>query len=263
MVKNSKSKVTYQTLNQLTYSGHEELYATEVALQSYSKHIVNEFSKRLQAPKGGNSTWKLLEFGAGTGFLAELWKSNFQITPDCIEIDPILVSIITERNFKCFSNIGGLKSKYNAVYSSNVFEHIEDDESILHELHDIIIDDGKIGIYVPALPILFSEMDRRVGHFRRYTKKELLHKVESAGFEILSVSYVDSVGVLASLCIKVFGFKGKSLIGSVTSLKVYDRFIFPVSRFFDRLGFQHLVGKNLLVVAKKSKSLSIDSKCRD
>jgi SAM-dependent methyltransferase len=259
MVKKTKPKVNYQTLNQLTYSGHEELYATEVGLQSYSKHIVNEFSKRLQAPNGDDSPWKLLEFGAGTGFLAELWKSNFQIIPDCIEIDPILVSIITERNFNCFSNISDLKSKYDAVYSSNVLEHIEDDERILHELRDILIDNGKIGVYVPALPILFSEMDRRVGHFRRYTKKELVHKVESAGFEILSVSYVDSVGVLASLLIKVFGFKGKSPIGSVASLKVYDRFVFPVSRFFDRLGFQHLVGKNLLVVAKKSKTLSIDS----
>ena len=102
MVKNIKSKVNYQTLNQLTYSGHEELYATEVGLQSYSKHIVDEFSRRLQATNGDNSTWKLLEFGAGTGFLAELWRSNFQITPDCIEIDPVLVSIITQRKFKQF-----------------------------------------------------------------------------------------------------------------------------------------------------------------
>jgi SAM-dependent methyltransferase len=252
MVKKGKSKVMYQTLDQLTYSGHEELYATEVGLQSYSKHIVNEFSKRMQVPAIDNSTWKLLEFGAGTGFLAELWKLNFQITPDCIEIDPDLEAIIKARGFRCFPNISDLNLKYDAVYSSNVLEHIEDDQRILNDIREIILDNGMIGIYVPALPILFSEMDRRVGHFRRYTKKELVHKVESAGFEILSVSYVDSVGVLASLAIKVFGFKGKSLIGTVSSLKVYDKYIFPISRLFDRLGFQYLIGKNLLVVAKKS-----------
>jgi hypothetical protein len=94
-------------------------------------------------------------------------------------------------------------------------------------------------------------MDRIVGHFRRYTKIELERKVEGAGFKLLTVRYVDSVGVLASLLIKIFGFKGKTNFGSIASLRIYDVFVFPISRLIDKMGFQYIVGKNLILIAEK------------
>jgi SAM-dependent methyltransferase len=251
MPKKNRSKNSYQTANQFNYSGHKELYATEVGLRSYSSHIVREFSRKMQVPIRATPDWRVLEFGAGTGFLAELWQLYFEITPDCIEIDPELTSIILKKNLKCFSSIKDLKSKYDVVYTSNVLEHIEDDQAALREIYDIISPNGLIGIYVPAIPFLFSDMDRTVGHFRRYTKLELERKVNGAGFKILSVRYVDSVGVLASLLIKIFGFKGKSNFGSIASLRIYDIYIFPISRLIDKLGFQHVLGKNLMLIAEK------------
>ena len=32
-------------------------------------------------------------------------------------------------------------------------------------------------------------------------------------------------------------------------MRVYDRFIYPVSRFFDFIGFRYLFGKNIMLVA--------------
>ncbi|NDC52314.1 MAG: class I SAM-dependent methyltransferase, partial [Actinobacteria bacterium] len=54
------------------------------------------------------------------------------------------------------------------------------------------------------------------------------------------------------LIIKFLGFKKRLGIGSVSSLVMYDRVVFPVSRILDRLGFRFLFGKNLILKAKKT-----------
>jgi 16S rRNA A1518/A1519 N6-dimethyltransferase RsmA/KsgA/DIM1 with predicted DNA glycosylase/AP lyase activity len=50
--------------------------------------------------KGGN----LLEFGAGTGFLAEIFRTKFNLNPDCIELDPNLVKLIKNKDFSLISS---------------------------------------------------------------------------------------------------------------------------------------------------------------
>ena len=43
---------------------------------------------------------------------------------------------------------------------------------------------------------------------------------------------------------------GKSVL-LYNILKFYDKYIFPISKSLDKLGFKHFLGKNLLIVAKK------------
>jgi hypothetical protein len=70
-----------------------------------------------------------------------------------------------------------------------------------------------------------------------------------AGFKIDDCHYVDSIGLFAWLFAKVFKLefsqKGSNL------LKIYDKYIWPLSRLFDNLGFKYLFGKNLLLLASK------------
>jgi hypothetical protein len=117
---------------------------------------------------------------------------------------------------------GDLSSEISFIYTSNVLEHIEDDVNALIKIRERMQQGGKIAIYVPALPILFSDLDRKVGHFRRYKKKELMHKAKMAGFEIDKCFYNDCIGVLASLSLRLFGYKNKSGLGSKESLFIYD-----------------------------------------
>ena len=112
---------------------------------------------------------------------------------------------------------------------------------------------GKIAIYVPALSMLFSDLDRHVGHFRRYEKKELIHKVELAGYEIETCFYNDCLGVLASLSLRLLGYKNRAGLGSKKSLLIYDKFIYPVSMILDRIVFRHVIGKNLFLFAVNPK----------
>ena len=234
------------------YTGTQQLMDSEVGLVGYSSEIVRKFytkmdlHNRIIAENG-----HLLEFGAGTGFLAELFYSRFNIKPDCVELDPDLIKHIKKKGFSCFQFLHEIPEKYTAIYTSNVLEHIENDTAALKELFESLIPGGKIGIYVPAHPILYSTMDKEIGHVRRYTRSELKEKVLDAGFLIQSISYDDFIGFFASAFVKIVGYKNKANLGSEKSLLFYDRYIYPISRVLDLIGFRFILGKNLLLIATK------------
>lgn len=104
-------------------------------------------------------------------------------------------------------------------------------------------------MYVPAFQILYSQMDRHVGHFRRYRRKPLIHLLQTVGFEVNTAYYVDSLGFLATLVYKLVGDRSGSV--SPGSVALYDSMIFPLSRIIDFLGVGSF-GKNLAIVATKS-----------
>ena len=133
------------------------------------------------------------------------------------------------------------------MYTLNVLEHIEDDERALAELRRVMRPGATLVVYVPALPWLFTTMDTRVGHFRRYRRAELVEKLLRAGFTVGSVRYVDSLGVLATLAYRLLGSREGTI--DPRSVALYDRFVFPLSRLLDRL-FERTGGKNLLVIAR-------------
>jgi SAM-dependent methyltransferase len=60
------------------------------------------------------------------------------------------------------------------IYTVNVLEHIIDDAGTVAELHERLRPGGWLLVYVPAFPILYNSMDRKVGHVRRYRYGELM-----------------------------------------------------------------------------------------
>ena len=84
------------------YSGVQELLDMEQGLQFYSKAVVKKMNKGLKIEKGN----KILDFGAGTGFVAEIWRENYEINPICLEIDPSLVDVLVAKKFKVIPENG-------------------------------------------------------------------------------------------------------------------------------------------------------------
>lgn len=245
-----KSKMSLQNNANQRYSGKMELLMYEQGLPNYNKWIISKSVKAIKKygiaqPQG------ICEFGAGTGFLAEIFYKFSTIRPVCIEIDLELISLITKKRFKVHSKLEGIQEEFDAVYTSNVLEHIEDDQASLIEIYKSIKQGGVLIIYVPALPFLYSGLDSQVGHVRRYKRSELRTKVRTAGFEVISVRYCDSIGTIAALLTKLFGYMGKLGLGSPVTLWFYDKILFPVSKVLDKCGFQYLIGKNLFLVAKR------------
>ena len=252
MKKKSDARRHLQNQENVEYSGHEELQAIEQGLIGYSTDIVLSLAKKMNIKKDSSPEFSILEFGAGSGFLADIWRNELGITPDCCEIDPLLIRAIRNRGLVCFESLEKLPKKYPYIYTSNVLEHIEDDVKALEDLHDALSTSGIIGIYVPAFPMLFSGMDVKVGHVRRYRRKELISKVTGAGFTVEQCHYADFIGFFASIALKIVGFKGRGNLGSTGSLKFYDSWIYPISRILDAIGFKYIAGKNLILVARKN-----------
>jgi len=189
-----------------------------------------------------------LDFGAGTGFYAEkLSKEGF--TVHCVEHDKNLNNLIKNKNINTFQTLEESKGKYERIYTLDVLEHIEDDIQAMKDLFRKLENNGVLLVYCPAFPVLYSAMDKKIGHYRRYNKKELVFKLESVGFTIKSARYVDSIDFFGSLFYKIFGSKD----GDVDSpyIYYYYKFIFPVSRVIDKLTGGKIVGKNVIVFASK------------
>jgi hypothetical protein len=239
-----------QTNSNSDYSGIEELLDLEQSLEFYNKDIVKKMLNGLGLLNRSKSPSLIVEFGAGTGTLVEVMEQEHGLKPVCVEIDPKLIEILKSKGFQTYTDIKMLPNSAEFIYTSNVLEHIKDDVDALVQIRSKMLPGALLAIYVPALPILYSEMDAKVGHYRRYTKKELKQKVLDAGLNIDYCHYNDVLGVPAMLSLKLFGFKGKSGIGSKKSLIIYDKIIYPVSMLLDFLFMKRIIGKNLLLIAR-------------
>lgn len=241
---------TKQTSGNKNYYSPNDLLTMEIGLPKYTRNIVREFYSYAK-PLTNNQDFKIVDFGAGTGALAQIWLDDYSIKPDCVEIDPELTAILKEKRFRVFPNLDEVSKEYNFIYTSNVLEHINDDTEALKSLAEGMTDNGRLAVYVPAFPILFSSLDYKVGHFRRYTKKELKNKVISAGFEVEEIRYCDSLGFFGTLILKILKIDTGKALSSPGFLKFHDTIFHPTSLLLDKLGLDKVIGKNILLFATK------------
>ena len=251
--KNTLNEGTYfQNIENSEYPGRESLNLTEVGLPRYSKHILEMMNKSLPLLKM-SARDNILEFGAGSGYLAQLWQNLYSEKVVCVEIDSELCQLIKDKGLQVKSRISDYEMRFNLIFSSNVLEHIENDVNALKEVYDALQPGGVVAIYVPAFQVLYSSMDKEVGHVRRYSKGELSQKILNTGFVGLQIQYCDSLGFFASLLMKTVGYRNKLGIGNLKSLMMYDKYFFTISKQLDRFGLSKILGKNLLAVAMKPK----------
>jgi SAM-dependent methyltransferase len=136
--------------------------------------------------------------------------------------------------------------RFDSILYVNVLEHIEDDAAEVANAREALNPGGHLLIFVPALPWLYSELDRKVGHFRRYIKKDLEQLVSSRGFSIVRARYFDLAGVIPWYV--NFVLLGNS-IGS-GSVSAYDKVVVPIMRRVEGL-LTPTVGKNVILTARK------------
>ena len=228
------------------YSGKKELENSDKFLKNYNSEVVKIFFNHFES-KGS----KILDFGAGIGTLSILYEKMSGIKPVCVEIDLENRKFLKSKGFLVFKSIFNSKNNFDAVFSSNVLEHIENDQKTLDDIYKKLNKDGLLFLFLPAFEILYSDMDKKVGHFRRYSMQDIKKKLEKAKFKIVSSSYLDSLGFFASFAMKIIGYNENKGIGSPKSLKFYDKYIIPISFFLDRIGLRFFFGKNLILLAKK------------
>lgn len=78
-------------------------------------------------------------------------------------------------------------SRFDVIGAFDVIEHIEEDAEVLARCYDALKPGGGIIITVPQHQWLWSEVDALSGHVRRYSRAELVAKLQAAGFDPLFV----------------------------------------------------------------------------
>jgi SAM-dependent methyltransferase len=222
------------------YSGVDILESLE------SAHNYNDYLTRL-IRESAEST-DLIDFGAGIGtFSKRLRTAGYNVK--CIEPDSLQRRRLEEQGFDTLENISGVvDNSASFVFSLNVFEHIQDDVVALREIRQKLKPGGTLLIYVPAFACLWTSLDEKLCHYRRYTKKTLRHLVEQEGFVIEDARYADSLGFIATLVFRLLN-KNASVL-TATSISFYDQWLFAPSRVLDRL-FGRWFGKNVYVRCRK------------
>jgi SAM-dependent methyltransferase len=224
------------------YSGLALLFAGERALRNYNKWIVSRFVSQYVALRASS----VLDFGAGIGSLADIFRKMTGVTPRTLEVDQRQREILLSRGFDPFATIDEITGQYDLIYTSNVLEHIEDDVDALKRLHTKLAPAGRIAIFVPAFNAIWTTLDDKVGHHRRYTKTTLRARLEAAGYAVEQIRYCDSVGFVLAALFKLVG--NESGEPSEFSLSVFDRVLWPISRAVDVVN--PFFGKNVLAVAR-------------
>lgn len=79
--------------------------------------------------------------------------------------------------------------RYDTVVCISVLEHIENDDKALENIYKILDDNGRLILIVPALKVFYGSLDKKLNHFRRYDKRELVKKLENKDFVIERIFY--------------------------------------------------------------------------
>jgi SAM-dependent methyltransferase len=227
------------------YTGMGNLEVMDCAVK-YQRFL----AELLTAAAGPPGTERaIVDFGAGVGTLARAARSlGWQVT--CVELDPALQARLRADGFDVAASLDDISPRsVDFLYSCNVLEHIEDDATVVSAFHRVLKPGTPLLLYVPAFPVLYSSMDRLVGHVRRYRRKGLVDLVESAGFTVETCRYADSIGFAASLAYRAIGNDSGKL--DERAVRLYDRSVFPASRRLDHLAHRFF-GKNLVLTARRS-----------
>jgi SAM-dependent methyltransferase len=75
------------------------------------------------------------------------------------------------------------------VLALDVIEHHARPEALLGEIHRVLVPGGRLIVTVPAFDWMWSYADDVLGHYRRYTLRELRAELKASGFEVARVSY--------------------------------------------------------------------------
>ena len=209
-------------------------------IQNYNSYIFEKiYNKGLSK--------KVLDFGCGYGIFSEYLKKKFNFEVIGYEVNPEALKKLKVKGIKTISSLDKYEASFDYIISMNVLEHIKDDEIMIKDMNTLLKDNGRLILYLPNSMKVWTDLDNLVGHYRRYTKKDLLSKLDRGGFATLSWEYVDFIGWVVLYLSKLLRI---NLNYDEKRLTNYDKYIFKLFKYLD-IFFKYFLGKNILVVCSK------------
>lgn len=239
---------TKQTANLSTQA--QEYFGKDLEAMSFAINYSNWILSEFQPYLGDN----IAEIGAGAGNFSKLLLKTRIKTLTAFEpsdnmfplLDKAISHDVRATTVNDFFDGNNYDSKFNSILYINVLEHIHDDKREIANAYRALDKDGYLLIFVPALPWLFSNFDKMLGHYRRYLKNPLTTLVTDSGFTVKVAKYFDVAGILPWYINFVLL---KNSLGS-DSVNLYDRLVIPPMRRLESI-HPPPIGKNILIIAKK------------
>jgi len=147
---------------------------------------------------------RVLEIGASFGSLSRRISEfgtcvAFDLSREALSFGGYPIAVCGDATLLPFHN-----ESYDLVVALDILEHLENDRACLEEVMRVLRPDGKALFFVPACPILWSDLDRINHHYRRYTKSTLLRLCSGIrDMEILKLSYFNFLLFLPILLIRL------------------------------------------------------------
>ena len=213
--------------------------------------VLDEFRAHL----GG----KMLEVGAGAGTITRKLADRY---PSCrlVALEPAANIVEPLTAYAALSDRVAVHQEtladyirrgdrnFDAVLYLNVLEHIEDDAGELRLAAEVLRPGGALLVFGPALESLYSDLDYKAGHYRRYSLPQLCQLTEAAGLAVRKACYFDILGVppyyLVYKLLRQTEISGSTMWG-------YDWVVVPVSRLLQHVLRRPPLGKNVILVATK------------
>jgi SAM-dependent methyltransferase len=204
-----------------------------------------------------------LEIGCGTGFvLSGLHRRFSDVHLAGSEIFTTGLDFARKRLpgidlFQMDARRLPFEAEYDVIGAFDVLEHIEEDECVLASIFRACRPGGGLMLTVPQHRFLWSVMDDYACHKRRYTRRELVGKVERAGFQVVRTT--SFVTLLLPLLVfsrwkrnchrAAFDPLEEFRIGRLTNATLEK--ILAFERFLITWGISFPAGGSLLLVAQR------------
>ncbi len=147
---------------------------------------------------GGQS---VLDIGCGNGFMLDLLRKQGK---SVLGIEPLSEMIaLADQHFPGLTIYKGTAEEVNnlvphkvdTVIMTDVLEHIEDDQAQLGKIREILDNEGKIILVVPAYQSFYGKRDKNMGHFRRYSGQGLENLLINTGFAVKTIRFWNMLGL--------------------------------------------------------------------
>ncbi|MDP2067236.1 MAG: class I SAM-dependent methyltransferase [Burkholderiaceae bacterium] len=204
-----------------------------------------------------------LEIGCGTGFVLSGVSSVFpRLILGGSEISSVGLAHAARRVpgatlFQMDARAIPFADEYDVIGAFDVLEHIEEDEMVLSRMNRAVRPGGGILLTVPQHNFLWSKTDEHACHIRRYAARDLIAKVNAAGFRVERITSFVSLLLPIMMASRRLRAADDEHYDPLTELRI-DGFtnvllekVMTIERLAIRAGLNFPVGGSLLLVARK------------
>lgn len=238
---------TYAIMNRVEDS-HWWFVGRRAILESFLREITEKI--KIENPR-------ILDVGCGTGANLEM-LSQFGES-EGVDVSDDALEFCRQKGLKVHKGLAEElpfdDESFEMVTALDVVEHLDDDVAGLKEMHRVLKKDGRTLIFVPAFMWLWGVQDDISNHRIRYTKKQIVERLEKAGFEIERATYANwtfFAPILAGRTLmKITGIKPESENNvNISALNGFFGKIFSSERFWLK-NFDFPFGVSIVITAKK------------